>query len=118
MILTYIIAFASILAGALAQFMLKMGVGSGGELLSKPDRLVGLMMNPWFIGGVVSYGLSLILWLQVLSQLPLSKAYPMVSLGYVMSMVFAYLWLGESITAMKVAGVTLIVAGVVLISRG
>lgn len=76
------------------------------------------MTTPKIWLGIISYGLSLLFWLYVLSKMELSKAYPLVSLGYVFSMVFAYLWLDESITALKIAGVILIITGVVCISKG
>ena len=49
------------------------------------------------LGGLTCYGLSMIFWLYVLSQMELSKAYPMVSLGYVFAMLLGYFLLDESL---------------------
>ena len=46
----------------------------------------------------------------------MSKAYPFVGLGFVLTMLFAYFFLNEPMTAIKITGSLLIVARVVLIS--
>jgi multidrug transporter EmrE-like cation transporter len=41
----------------------------------------------------------------------------MLSLGYVVVAAVSAMWLGESLTLMKVQGIALICAGVILVSR-
>lgn len=112
----YIIAFFSILAGAVAQFMLKMGVRQLRDF-DGPGSVWRLCTDVWFLSGVAAYGVSLLIWLYVLSRLELSRAYPLVSLGYVLTMIMAWLWLGEALTWAKVVGMALIIIGVWFISR-
>lgn len=114
----YIVALISILLGAFAQYFLKVGVSGLSEGPLSMGKLPALLSSLQFWLGCGAYGLSLLFWLYVLSKMELSKAYPMVSLGYVFSMIIAYLWLDESINAMKIFGVILIITGVVCISRG
>ncbi|HUX74468.1 MAG TPA: EamA family transporter [Steroidobacteraceae bacterium] len=48
---------------------------------------------------------------------PVSVAYPMLSLGYVVVAAASVLWLGETLSPAKVLGIGLICLGVVLVSR-
>ena len=70
-----------------------------------------------FWTGMVCYGASLCVWLAALSKAPVSTAYPMLSLGYVVVAVVSVGWLGESMTPAKIAGIALICLGVVLVTR-
>jgi multidrug transporter EmrE-like cation transporter len=70
-----------------------------------------------FWAGIVCYAASLCVWLAALSKAPVSTAYPMLSLGYVVVAAVSVLWLGESMGAAKVLGIALICAGVILVSR-
>lgn len=63
------------------------------------------------------YGVSVLLWLWVLTELPVSLAYPLVSLGFIVTLVLAAVTLGEPVTPLRVAGVLLIVAGCFLVGR-
>jgi len=56
-------------------------------------------------------------WIAALSKAPVSTAYPMLSLGYVVVTAVSVLWLGETLSLPKVLGIALICAGVVLVSR-
>lgn len=114
----YLLAFISILLGAVAQYFLKMGMtnwalkGSVGEMF----RL--LFHNYYLWSGILCYGVSMLFWLYVLSRMELSKAYPMVSLGYVITLLIGYFLLNEPLSYPKVIGIVLIVAGVCFIARG
>jgi multidrug transporter EmrE-like cation transporter len=70
-----------------------------------------------FWAGMVCYGTSVCVWLAALSKAPVSTAYPMLSLGYIVVAGVSVLWLGESLSPAKLAGIALICAGVVLVSR-
>jgi multidrug transporter EmrE-like cation transporter len=70
-----------------------------------------------FWTGMVCYAASVCVWLAALSKAPVSTAYPMLSLGYVVVAAVSVMWLGESMSPAKVLGIALICAGVVLVSR-
>jgi multidrug transporter EmrE-like cation transporter len=76
-----------------------------------------LARNVPFWAGMVCYGTSLCVWLAALSKAPVSTAYPMLSLGYVIVAAISALWLGEALSVPKVLGIALICGGVVLVSR-
>ncbi len=70
-----------------------------------------------FWAGMICYGASLCVWLGALTRAPVSIAYPMLSIGYVVVAGVSALWLGEALSPAKVIGIALICAGVVLVSR-
>ncbi len=81
------------------------------------SSVVILLKSAPFWTGMVCYGASVCVWLAALSKAPVSTAYPMLSLGYVVVAAVSVLWLGESMGPAKVLGIALICAGVVLVSR-
>lgn len=73
--------------------------------------------SPFIVLGLLCYGVSVMIWIGVLSRVPVSIAYPMVSLGYIVNAIAAYYLFGESLTAMRMGGILLILAGVYLVAR-
>jgi drug/metabolite transporter (DMT)-like permease len=69
----------------------------------------------WY--ALCAYGLSVIVWLVGLSRVPVSQAYPLLSLGYVINIGLAWWLLGEVPNVQRVGGIAIIVVGVVLVSR-
>jgi multidrug transporter EmrE-like cation transporter len=70
------------------------------------------------MGGLALYGIATVLWLGVLSRVELSQAYPFVGLSFVLAAVLGYFVFADAVSATRVAGIALIVAGVVLVGRG
>ena len=110
----------SVFLGAIGQVLVKYGaVNLQLDFTLKyilPSILCILKNIPVMLG-IISYGLSFLLWIKVLSKVELSYAYPMVSLGYVITMFFSYFIFKENITFIRVLGVGFIIIGVILISR-
>ncbi|CAA2930082.1 4-amino-4-deoxy-L-arabinose-phosphoundecaprenol flippase subunit ArnF [Arsenophonus endosymbiont of Bemisia tabaci] len=69
--------------------------------------------------GLIGYVLSMVCWLFALKFLALSKAYPLISLSYVLVYLFAVTlpWFNESATLIKFFGVVFILLGIWIISR-
>ena len=57
------------------------------------------------------------LWILALAKTPVSIAYPMVSLGFALNALLAWWLLGEAVTAMRMAGIGVIIVGVFLVAR-
>lgn len=114
----YLIALVSIMLGAVAQYLLKLGMTGidlqQGVCLPLLRQMV-TSLPLW--GGLICYALSLILWLLVLSRMELSRAYPLVSLGYIVTLFIGYVLLHEPLTPTKIIGVTIIVVGVFILTR-
>jgi multidrug transporter EmrE-like cation transporter len=115
-VIQYVWLIVSVLLGAAGQVMMKWGVGSwkpAGDGLAWSN-----LMTSWPIAaGLASYGLSSMFWLLTLRKLPLSTAYPMVSLGYILVMVLGFYLFQESLSMQKWFGAAFISLGVLLIAR-
>lgn len=118
---TLSLMLASVLLSALAQIVLKAGMSSRGvqTALATASRfetawVVGT--NPYVIGGLAMYGLGAALWLLVLARLDVSLAYPFVALGFVVTMAFGIIFLGEAVSGLRVAGTLMVAVGVFLIA--
>jgi multidrug transporter EmrE-like cation transporter len=77
---------------------------------------VRLFTTPIVLLGFFMYGLSSLVWLFILSKLPLSLAYPLVSMGYVLVVFFSWLLLREHVSLTRLLGVAVICLGVVLLA--
>jgi multidrug transporter EmrE-like cation transporter len=110
-----------VLLNAAAQLLLKAGTTSVGTFAFSMDNLgpVGwrLATSPHILGGLGCYVVSVVVWILALSRVPVSVAYPMLSVGYVVNAVAAWYLFGESITAQKLVGIAFIMAGVYLVAR-
>lgn len=104
-----------------AQVMLKAGVNSLGKIsFVGPNFLVtfkSLLINPLVALGFVTYALSALFWLLILTRVELSFAYPMMGLSFVLLTFVSVFFLGEQVSLIRWAGVLVIVLGVYLISR-
>jgi multidrug transporter EmrE-like cation transporter len=80
------------------------------------DSVLSLGTSLPFWAGMVCYGASLCVWLAALSKAPVSTAYPMLSLGYILVAAVSVIWLGESLSTAKMLGIALICVGVILVS--
>lgn len=78
--------------------------------------VLSLISSPFILGGMLSFGLSVLLWLFVLSKVPLSIAYPFVALGIGVTVVAGVLIFGETVTPTGAIGVGLILLGILLVA--
>jgi multidrug transporter EmrE-like cation transporter len=76
-----------------------------------------LAIEPHILAGLACYVVSVVVWVVALSKVPVSIAYPMLSIGYVINAIAAYYLLGESITPMRLAGIGIIIVGVFVVAR-
>lgn len=116
-----LLALVSILMSVAAQFALKAGMSSQPvqALLGAPGGLAkfaGILLHPWVLSGFVLYGLGAVVWLSVLARWDVSKAYPLVGLGFVLTALVGAM-LGEQIGGMRAAGIALICVGVWCVAR-
>ncbi len=59
----------------------------------------------------------MVVWILALSRVPVSIAFPMLSMAYVVNAVAAWYLLGEAFSLTKVVGIGVIILGVIIISR-
>jgi len=118
---TFVIAILSITLSVFAQFSLKIGLSKEGvkTLLAQPLSFMTLfyiILDKYVLGGFLLYGLGAIVWLSVLSRWDVSKAYPLVGIGFMFTIVIGFM-VGEEVTLIRILGVVLICVGVLLVAR-
>jgi multidrug transporter EmrE-like cation transporter len=119
------ISFALILTGVLlnaaAQLLLKAGTNAVGHFEFHLDNVLPVGMKlafePHILGGLSCYVISVVVWIMALSRVPVSVAYPMLSIGYVVNAFVAYFWFGEALASQKLLGIGVIVIGVWLVAK-
>jgi len=117
---TLIIAILSIVLSVAAQFSLKTGI-TGEDVkaaLAQPLSLRAALIvftDRYVLGGFLLYGLGAVVWLGVLSKWDVSKAYPLVGFGFVLTALVGAV-LGEQVTVIRMLGVIMITAGVWLVA--
>jgi drug/metabolite transporter (DMT)-like permease len=115
------VLLCGVLLNAFAQLWLKAATRISGPLVasdsSAMDRAMKLLMVPSLWYALTAYGFSVIVWIVGLSRVPVSQAYPLLSLGYVLNIGLAWWLFGEVPNVQRVAGIVVIIAGVVLVAR-
>jgi multidrug transporter EmrE-like cation transporter len=118
-------AFGLVLTGVLlnaaAQLLLKAGTNRIGEFAFSWENVlpIGLKVaaNGPILAGLACYVVSVVVWILALSRVPVSVAYPMLSIGYIVNAVAAWALFGESLAAQKLIGIGFIIVGVWLVAR-
>lgn len=87
----------------------------GAPPLSTMAGMTTLLTNPVFIVALAVYGAATLLWVAVLQQVPLSRAYAFTALTFVIVPVAAIFLFGETATPRFAIGVVLVIAGLLLI---
>lgn len=111
-----LILLAGIIANAAASLLVKKAVGGGPLPLDQPWLLLA---NVPLVAGAALYGLTLVLYASALARMPLGVAHPVMTAGAIalVAIVSAF-WLREGVSVAWLAGIVLIIAGVVLVTMG
>lgn len=115
-----LLILASVGLSALAQVLLKAGTAASRDAATAAAGTVfssyqAMLSSPMTLAGLAAYAASALLWLRVLTAVPLSQAYPFVALGFVLTTAAGIVIFGEPVVATRVAGTVLILAGVLLV---
>lgn len=105
---------AGVLLNALAQICLKKGLQAAGGMQVALGPLVRLLLEPWILGGLACYAVSVVVWLGALSLVQVNYAYPFLALGFIANALMARAFLGELMTPMRWVALGVIVLGVSL----
>jgi multidrug transporter EmrE-like cation transporter len=77
-----------------------------------------MLLNPYIIISFMLTLLAGITWMIAMSKFEISYAYPFTILGLVFVTIFSVIFFGESINSYKVFGISLILLGIIVISKG
>ena len=116
-----LLLLTGVLLNAGAQLLLKAGTNVLGVITltrdTWPDTLMRMATQGYFIVGAACYVVSLFVWILGLSRVPVSVAYPLLSVGYIINAVAAHYVFGEAVTLTRWLGIGFIVVGVWLVAR-
>lgn len=112
----------TVLCTVYGQIVVKWQVAKAGALpptlSEKILFLVHLVLNPWIMSGIVAAFFALLCWLAAMTKFELSYAYPFMSLAFVFVLILSAIFFHEAVTVPRVLGVLLIIAGIIVASRG
>jgi multidrug transporter EmrE-like cation transporter len=119
--LTFSLLIAGVLLNACAQLLLKAGTNRIGEFAFSMENVLPIgtriATSPPILAGLACYVVSVVVWILALSRVPVSVAYPMLSIGYIVNALAAWWLFGESLSAQKLVGIGFIIIGVYLVAR-
>jgi multidrug transporter EmrE-like cation transporter len=118
-ITNFIFIISSVLLSALAQILLKAGMKQFGAIDLKNNFLntfISIALNPYIISGFIAYGISILLWLWVLSKVDVSLAYPFQALGYIVVIILAWLIFQENIGFTRILALIFISIGLIILA--
>ena len=81
-------------------------------MTTRARLVIGVGLGVWV--AVALYAGATLLWVRILTTVPLSRAYPFVALAFVLVPAAGYMFFGEPITLRYALGTALIVIGVAI----
>jgi small multidrug resistance pump len=109
MMIYYVVLGIGILAGIAGQMLLKAGADA--------PTLVAQVFRPSSLLGLALYGSAAFMYMFALRKIPVSIAFPSVSLSYAIVAVMAHFLFGEPFGLKQIGGIALIMGGVMLINQ-
>jgi drug/metabolite transporter (DMT)-like permease len=110
-----------IIFNVIGQLFLKHGMNKIGNFKISLDTLLPVFikafLNPFVLLGLGCYVTGFLIWLIVLAKAEISYAYPLISLGYVLTAIMGWWLLGENVTWMRMGGIMITCIGVFIISQ-
>jgi multidrug transporter EmrE-like cation transporter len=117
----YVYIFTTVLVTVYAQIVMKWRVSRFGSLpatlLGKIEYFAHLLTDYWVISCFIAAFIAALSWMAALSKFEVTYAYPFTSLGFVLVLMLGAFFFGEALTITKVAGIVLIIAGILVGSR-
>jgi len=92
-------------------------IGMKGKTFDSFFGIIKTMFSSLVLPGIIIYALATVLWLYIISKIPINRVYPIQALAYPMMLVLAKYLFNENITVTRWIGVGTILIGVVVVSR-
>ena len=120
-LVSFSLIFISVMLNAAAQILMKAGTNAVGYFEFSVENMLPIgwkLATEWHIAtALFCYALSVVVWVLALSRVPVSIAFPMLSMAYIVTAVAAWYLLGEPLSVTKLVGISVIILGVIIISR-
>ena len=119
-IISFALLSVSVIFAIAGQFTLKAAMNRIGRIgtaqVSRPwETIVRALSEPLLWLGLILFGVSAVFWLVVLSRVPLSVAYPIVGLSYIIVVAMARFFLDEHVPPLRWVGVVVVALGIALV---
>ena len=114
---TMALILGAVMFSALGQMFLKSGAQRHAGL-GRPEFLLAAARDVHVLSGLAAWAASTVCWLYVLRVAPLSRAYLLSSLTYVVIPIMSIFIFGEQLRRMHVMGMILILVGVACLLSG
>lgn len=118
----YIYIFSTIAFTVYGQVIIKWRISQFGELptgiYSKLAFLIKLLVDFYILSGFLAAFVASLSWMASMTKFDLNHAYPFMSLNFVIVLLLSSFFLSESINTIKIFGVFLIIAGVIVSAQG
>lgn len=114
-----LIAILSVIIVVTGQLILKYGLEQSGADFSQGvlSAFIQIFSNVYVWIALIFLMVESLSWLIAISKIPLSYAYPLLSLGYVAVSVLSWLFFYENLSSMRILGLGIIVIGVFMLSK-
>jgi small multidrug resistance pump len=109
---SYLSLVVSIVIGVAGQISLK---ASSVQRATDPDKV---FFNGYVLAGLLAYGIAFIFYVQALKKIPVSVAFPSVSISYVAVAFLAHLIWGEPFGYRQIIALLCIGAGILILFQG
>jgi multidrug transporter EmrE-like cation transporter len=120
--MSYVYVLCTVLLTVYGQIAIKWQVREAGPFPADPVEQIQflgrLLLNPWVISALAAALVAAVTWMAALTRLELSHAYPFMSLAFVLVMLCSAWFFSEPITPLKVAGMGLVILGLIVGSQG
>jgi drug/metabolite transporter (DMT)-like permease len=117
----YFYVATTIILTVYGQLIVKWQVDNAGTFpettSGKLHFLLKLVLNPWVISVFIGAAIAAVAWMAALTRFDLSRAYPFVSLSFVLVLIGSTIFFGEHLSIPKVLGVLLIFVGLAVGSQ-
>lgn len=111
----------TVLFTVFGQLSIKYKAGQMGEMpgstAGRISYFLELFLSPWVIAGFVSAVFAAFFWILAMTKLPISLAYPFMALSFPLVVIASHVIFGEYVSSLRMIGVALICAGVVLVNH-
>ncbi|MFB2773088.1 EamA family transporter [Pelatocladus sp. BLCC-F211] len=113
----FFLLLMSVLASVAGQFFLKAGALKLGRvnIVNAFNHILSIVATPELLLGLTCYALGAVAYILLLTRVNLSIAGPSISLVYVFSVLLGYFIFREVIPVVRLAGLSFIVIGVILV---
>jgi multidrug transporter EmrE-like cation transporter len=120
-LISFCLIFTGVMLNAAAQILMKAGTNAIGHFEFSIENVLPIgwkLATEWHIvTALFCYGISVVVWILALSRVPVSIAFPLLSMAYIVTAVAAWYLLGEALSLTKLVGIGVIILGVIIISR-